>query len=114
MRLSLNVIHFDSIDDDEKNVYVSTSEGTVDVAIGMFKRYIHEGELDEAQTIVIVAICSTFMIHCINMYIDKIVTIGPNNFVRNVWEIIGESGDITDIQTLQNLRNKLINLGENE
>ena len=80
----------------------------------MFKRYIHEGKLDEAQAMAFVAICSTFMIHCINMYIEQVVTVVPDRFVRKVREMIGVSDSNTDIHTLQDLKEKLIGLGGDE
>ena len=68
--ITKKVIDFDGIDDDIENIIESDSEGAVEVEIGMFKRYIHEGKLDEAQEMAFVAICSTCMMHCINMYIE--------------------------------------------
>ena len=54
------------------------------------------------------------MIDCINMYIENIVTIVPESLVRNVREVIGVSEANTNIQTLQDLKNKLIGLGGDE
>ena len=112
--ITKKVLDFNGINDDMENIDVSTSEGITEGEIGMLRRYIHESRLDEKQAMAFIAICSTFMIDCINMYIKNIVTIVPDSLVRNVREVIGVSEANTNIQTLQDLKNKLIGLGGDE
>ena len=87
--ITKKVLDFNGINDNIENIDVSVSEGITEGEIGMLKRYIHESRLDEKQAMAFIAICSTFMIDCINMYIKNIVTIVPDSLVRNVREVIG-------------------------
>ena len=77
-------IDFTDIDDYIGNSIESDSEDAVEVEIGILRRYIRESELDEAQSMAFVAICSTCMIHCINMYIENVVPVVSDSLVRNV------------------------------
>ena len=51
------------------------------------------------------------LIDCIKMYIDSIVSAVPETFVSNAREMIGISEEMNNIQKLQDLKEKLINLG---
>ena len=51
------------------------------------------------------------LIDCIKMYIDSIVSAVPETFVSNAREMIGISEEMINIQKLQDLKEKLINLG---
>ena len=55
----------------------------------MLKRYVREGRMDEKQAMACVAMCSTFMIDCIKMYIQNIVYNVPNSLVSNFREMMG-------------------------
>ena len=112
--ITKEVIDFAGIDDYIESIVESDSEVAVEVEIGMLRRYIRESKLDEAQAMAFVAICSTFMIHCINMYIKQVVPVVPDSLVRNVREMIDVSDTNTDIHTLQDLKDKLIDLGGDE
>ena len=112
--ITKKVIDFAGIGDYIESSVESDSEAAVEVEIGMLRRYIRESKLDEAQAMAFVAICSTFMIHCINMYIEQVVTVVPDSLVRDVREMMGVSEANTDIHTLQDLKDKLIGLGGDE
>ena len=58
-----------------------------------------------------VAICSTFMIYCIKIYIQNIVSNFPNSLVNNIREIIGTPEENNNIQTLQYLKDTLVHSG---
>ena len=82
--------------------------------ISMLQRYIHEGRLDEKQAIAFFAICSTFMVDFIKIYIQTVISIVLDNLVSNVSEIIGISETNANIEVFHHLRDKLIELGGDE
>ena len=80
----------------------------------MPKRYIHEVRLDENQSMVFVAICSTFMIYCIKMYIQHFIYNALNNLVSNLKEMNRMPEASRYVQTLQYLKDSLIRLDGDE